>query len=90
MSVKIQGEHAIKIIELSFLPFECKAEKWDNGDRIRFRVFNESEDPILSVDEFIRKQFSDPKRFESIILQCRKELKDKACSLSDWKFKLDP
>jgi len=62
----INAEEAIRILESSFKPLECKAEIWDRGQKIRFRVLSLENEGIVKVDKLTRIQFSKPNNQSSL------------------------
>jgi len=52
-------EDIIRIIESAFTPLRCVAEDWDYGDRIRFRVFDNTDTPLLTQPDLLRRELSD-------------------------------
>jgi hypothetical protein len=82
----LTAESAARIIELAFAPLRCVAEPWDYGARIRFRVFNSSDEPALTVAELLKNQFSDASRLELFIEAGRCTLVDRGFYLDHWSF----
>jgi hypothetical protein len=81
---KITAENAVGIIESAFVPFRCVAEPWDYGHRIRFRVFDNADDPVLTVGELIKNQFADANSLSTTINSCRATLIARGYELNDW------
>jgi hypothetical protein len=81
-------EKAVEIITSAFAPLRCTAEPWDHGYRIRFRVFDLDE-PLLTVDEILKTQFSDQARLSSILDQARSNLTNRGFDLIKWKLPIN-
>ncbi len=79
-------EEAAEIIAGAFAPLRCVAEPWDGGFRVRFRVFDQSEEPLLHVKDLTRPQVTDPSRLESIINQVRNRLIQRGYALNPWTY----
>jgi len=86
MSEKIQTTQATELLESAFKPLNCVAEAWDANYRIRYRIYDEAGNPLLSVDEITRPQFSDKRRFAAIIDKSREVLAKKGYQLELWDF----
>ncbi|WP_424193209.1 hypothetical protein ACMYR3_16470 [Ampullimonas aquatilis] len=85
MSIPIEIENVVEIINSAFAPLRCVAELWDYGFRIRFRVFDKDE-PLLNVDEILKPQFSDHSRLCFIINEARSNLTSRGFNLTEWQF----
>lgn len=81
---QLTAENAAGIIESAFAPFRCVAESWDYGHRVRFRVFDSADDPMLTVDELIKSQFADTSSLNTTINSCRAALIARGYELNDW------
>ena len=68
------AEEAVRTLEKSFTPLRCVAEVWDYGERIRFRVFDAEDEPLLTVEELGRKHFSKPAELQAVISIARARL----------------
>ena len=79
-------ENAAEIISSAFAPLRCVAEPWDYGHRVRFRVFDAADEPLLGKEDLLRRQFTDPRRLESAIAQARDNLSDRGHQLLPWEF----
>lgn len=84
MRPQLSAENAAQIIESAFAPLRCVAEPWDYGHRIRFRVFDSSDNPVLTVEELLKKQFSDAVSLASVIDLARGTLEQRGFDLADW------
>ena len=75
-------------VESAFLPFICIIETIDNGNRIRFRVFNEKKESLLRV-EVLTRRICDLKRgFPTIMQTARAKLERKGFHLLPWQSSL--
>ncbi|WP_313203068.1 DUF1652 domain-containing protein [Pseudomonas sp.] len=70
------AEEAVKTLEKSFAPLRCVAEVWDYGERIRFRIFDGDDEPLLTVEEIVRKRFSQPAELQAVISTARARLRE--------------
>ena len=86
MSEKIQTMQATELLELAFKPLNCVAKAWNSDYRIKYRIYDEAGNPLLSVDEITRPQFSDKRRFAAIIGKSREVLVKKGYQLELWDF----
>ena len=86
MSKDLTMEQAAEIITSAFAPLRCVAAPWDSGYRLRFNVFNEADEPVLSVDELLKPQAADSRRLESNIHQARNNLSERGFVLAPWSF----
>ncbi|WP_223532032.1 hypothetical protein [Pseudomonas sp. BF-R-30] len=84
----ITAEVAAQIIESAFSPLRCVAEPWDYGERVRFRVFDNSDQPVLTVEELLKKQFADANNFKLAIDSCRASLAGRGIVLDQWILQL--
>ncbi|WP_157731454.1 hypothetical protein [Azotobacter chroococcum] len=86
MSRNFTAESAAQIITLAFTPLRCVAEPWDYGHRVRFRIFDGSDKPVLTIDELVKHQFADAMSLESAINAARSILRERGFSLAPWVF----
>lgn len=86
MSKDLTIEQAAEIIASAFAPLRCVASPWDGGYRLRFNVYSEANEPILSVDEMLKPQVADSRRLESNIHQARNNLAERGFMLAPWSF----
>jgi len=63
-------------IEVGFTPYRCIAEVWDYNQKIRFRVFNSSDEPLLTVEEVILSSVRDSVSLESLLVSVRQRVED--------------
>ncbi|VVO30236.1 hypothetical protein [Pseudomonas fluorescens] len=81
--------NAAQIIKLAFAPMRCEAEPWDYDHRIRFRVFDSSDEPALTVEELLKHEFSNASSLESAINSWRSRLAQRGFDLDRWVFPRD-
>ncbi|MNM71067.1 hypothetical protein D3C81_827200 [compost metagenome] len=74
MNAYITADEAAQILAKAFAPFRCVAEPWDYGERIRFRVFDVDDEPLLTVEELKKKQFSKQEELQAVIATSRARL----------------
>ena len=90
MSRDLTAQEAAAIIESAFAPLRCVAEPWDYDHRIRFRIFNSNDEPILRMNELLRTTFQDAKRLESLLNQVRARVARKGIELAPWSLPEPP
>lgn len=84
MSNDLSAQEAASIIESAFAPLRCVAEPWDHNYRIRFRVFDGNDEPMLRMDEVLRPTFQRVKSLESLLNQVRGRVARKGIELAPW------
>ena len=84
MSNDLSAQEAASIIESAFAPLRCVAEPWDYEYRIRFRVFDDNDEPMLRMDEVLRPTFQDAKSLESLLNQVRDRVAHEGIELAPW------
>lgn len=88
MKKRLELHIAKEAIQSAFLPFRCSVEDIENGNRVRFRVFDEKENPLLSVDALTRRICDAKRSFRSIIGVARARLERRGFHLSPWDSQL--
>lgn len=69
--------HEIKqSIIKGFLPYRCVAELWDYEDKIRFRVYDENNKPIITIPELEVNAIKNQSELESLIKFYKAEIKN--------------
>lgn len=63
-------------MRLGLLPVIVIAEVWDYNQKIRFRVFNSSDEPLLTVEEVILSSVRDSVSLESLLVSVRQRVED--------------
>ncbi|WP_146023677.1 MULTISPECIES: hypothetical protein [unclassified Pseudomonas] len=86
----LTAESATSIIESAFTPLRCVAERWDYGERVRFRVFDSSDEPAFTVEELLKRQFADSSNLKSLIDSWRATLVKRGFVLESWEFPTIP
>ena len=69
-----------KYIQKSFTPYRCVVEFWDYYEKVRFRVYDKNNTPIITVPE-IEVHGSDINELESLIFPYKEKVKSKGFSL---------
>ncbi len=82
----LTADNAALIICSAFTPLRCVAEPWDYGERVRFRVFDSSNEPVFTVDELLKKQFADASSLKSVVNSWRNMLAGRGFDLVHWEF----
>ena len=88
--LNLTADNAALIICAAFTPLRCVAEPWDYGERVRFRVFDSSDEPVLTVDELLKKQFADAGDLRSVVNSWRTALAERGFELLNWEFPTTP
>lgn len=53
----LSNEDICKFVQMAFLPRRCVAEIWDYEHKLRFRVFDEQDKPVVTMEEVILDYF---------------------------------
>ena len=77
---------ATKLISSAFAPMRCVAESYDYDHLVRFRVFNASDEALLTWENIQRPQFLDSTGLNSLITSARDKLMNRAIVLDPWNF----
>ena len=88
MAEKLTVEEASEKISKAFAPLRCVAEPWDYRSKVRFRVFDANDEPLVSMEDLTKAQATDPRRLESAIAHARSNLTLRGYSLAPWSFKV--
>lgn len=75
--MSLDPNEVVKSLESAFSPYRCVAEPWDYGQRIRVRVFDQNDSPIVSFPEEKLKPLLEPRNLESFIITIRNRLIEK-------------
>lgn len=86
MRTYLSVDDAVRIVESAFAPYRCVAESEDYGNRLKFRVFDEQDDPLLTVEYLVKSQFSDQARLIEILESSRENLKNRGIDLHNWEL----
>lgn len=84
MSRGLELEEVVKAIEAAFKPLDCVVEVFDYRQRLRFRVFDPNEKPLLTVKEALLRHVRDPEGLNTVIAECRSRLERKGYRLKAW------
>lgn len=49
----LSNEDICKFVQTAFLPRRCVAEMWDYAHKLRFRVFDDQDKPIVTMEEVV-------------------------------------
>ncbi|KAF1719822.1 hypothetical protein [Pseudoxanthomonas wuyuanensis] len=90
MPKDLSAQEAAGIIESAFVPLRCVAEPWDNDYRIRFRIFDSNDKPMLRMDAVLRPTFQDAKSLEFLLNQVRGRVARKGIELAPWSLPSRP
>jgi len=75
----------VRSIESAFKPLRCVVEIFDYQHRIRFRVFDPSDKPVLTMSEELVRRVCDPRGLNTIVTECRVRIERKGIKLKPWK-----
>lgn len=84
MAEYLSPEEAAQIIESAFAPLRCVAEPWDYDHRVKFRVFDAHDQPLLTVEDLVKSQFSNHAKLREAILAARENLAQRGVGLDQW------
>ncbi|MGE8324268.1 MAG: hypothetical protein ACN6OX_14455 [Pseudomonas sp.] len=87
MTEHLSTNDAALIAEAAFAPFRCVAKRHDYGNRLNFRVFDQSDEPILTVEDLVKSQFSDVTRLIDVLSAARRSLIERGYTLQPWEPK---
>lgn len=85
MSRELELETVVRSIESAFKPFECVVEVFDYEHRIRFRVFDQNDKPLLTMSEALVRRVRDPGGLNTIVTECRAKVERRGHKLKSWK-----
>ena len=70
----LSNEQICSIVQAAFLPHRCVAEIWDYSTKLRFRVFDENDHPLLTMEEVILSSVREGNALESLLSDVRQHL----------------
>ena len=62
-------------IERAFLPLRCVAEIWDNGQSLRFQVFDANDNSVLRIRALRLDELRDEKQLEQALQLARSRIR---------------
>lgn len=68
-------------VRTAFLPYRCVPEIWDYGQKLRFRVFDATDQPIFTMPKVILSSIRDASELDSlceVVRQCVGESVDRS------------
>lgn len=71
-------------------PLRCEAETWDYADKLRVRVFDDRDLPLLSFPRIALDQARGDGALASMIGNARERLEARGYGLSPWQFPKAP
>ena len=86
MDTEISAEAAAKIISNAFAPLHCGAEDFDFSRFVRFRVFDENDEPLLRMEKLTGMDYGTPKSLKFIIDHARSNLAKRGYALEPWEM----
>lgn len=84
MSRDLSLETVVQAVEAAFKPLRCVVEVFDYEHRIRFRVFDKDDNPILTMEEALVRRMQDPGGLNTIVSECRSRIERKGIKLESW------
>ncbi len=51
--IMLSNEEICKFVQTAFLPRRCVAEIWDYAHKLRFRVFDDQDKPVVTMEEVV-------------------------------------
>ncbi|WP_144172935.1 hypothetical protein [Pseudomonas sp. Kh13] len=84
MSKYLPANDAALVAEAAFAPFRCVAKCHDYDNRLNFRVFDHSDEPILTVEDLVKNQFCDMSRLIDVLSAARQNLIERGYTLQPW------
>jgi hypothetical protein len=86
MSSDLDLEAVVRSIESAFKPLECVVEVFDYEYRLRFRVFDPDNKPLLTMDEALVTSLRDPGQLNTVVTECRSRVERKGYKLHPWEI----
>lgn len=83
MTDRFDLQTAIQHIEGAFSPFECVVETFDWDKKVRFRVYDENDKPLITMSEALANRVRDPSGLLYIVNEVRQRLERKGCQLGN-------
>lgn len=80
----LSPKDAARIIASAFAPLRCVAEPWDYDHRVRFRVFDAQDQPLLTVEDLVKSQFANQAKLREAIVAARENLAQRGVKLDEW------
>lgn len=57
----------LKKLSEAFSPYECVVEDWDYKERIKFRIYDEKRNPIITVPELLVQDVDTEDKLNNVI-----------------------
>ena len=86
MRTEISQYTAVSILSSAFRPLRCAAESVDYAEFVRFRIFDENDEPILRMEKLTAAQYGNRTALKQIIEHARESLKKKEVVLDPWQM----
>jgi hypothetical protein len=84
MNLPISPDEASRIIAGAFSPYRCVAEPWDYDHAVRFRVFDESDKVLLTIERVVPTGYGSFGGLRSTIEGARSTLMSRGYKLDPW------
>jgi hypothetical protein len=82
--IPMTAKEIAQIIGSAFAPLRCVAEDWDYGNRIRFRIFNNADEALITQADLLWRELSDETRLKFEIEYYRAEISKLGYRLDPW------
>ena len=80
------NEEIRRIVEGAFRPLRCAAEIWDYEKKLKFRVFDRNDQPVVTFPEELMVPLQSDTHLAALLTQARERVQTKGHSLDDWKL----
>ncbi len=74
----------LRSIEGAFKPLRCAVEEFDHEQKVRFRVFSPTDEPLLRVEEALVRRLREPDGLAFIVGEARRNLTNRGFALEPW------
>lgn len=72
----LTNDEIFSAVETAFSPYRCVPEIWDYGQKLRFRVFDAEDQPIIKMSEVILSSIRDVTALNSLFEVARQCLQE--------------
>jgi hypothetical protein len=84
MNLKL--DQAKEIIRNAFQPLRCGVEDFDYEQKVKFRIFDEKDQPVLRMDDVKASIVCDSAKLKELLFEVRERLERKGLALNPWQF----
>ena len=72
----LSNEEICKFMQVAFLPMRCVAEVWDYEHKLRFRVFDDQDKPVITMDKVVLDSIRYENALQELCDQVRSRIKN--------------